>query len=899
MNFFQRIGSWMMGGEAKNAAAMVSAWQNHQPVYGEVNYNALARRGYRRNELVFACVNYRAQSAATTALRLYDRRNVEIADHPARQLLQQPNPLMTEFDFWQWTIGMSDLGGAAYWLKERSRNGRVIGLWPMRTDCVTPIANTATGIEAYQYTINGTDDTYPANDVIAFTNFDPLNAFNGWSPAQVAGRLIDVDNNTTDYLKIFFQNSAMVRGVLKVKNKLDDSQAARLRAKWRELYGGVSNWGDVAVLDSDAEYLQMGSSFKDMDFGNLDARIEARICMVFGIPPILIGAKVGLDRSTFSNYSEARLSFWQDTMMPIYKHLADEFALGMRDEFGDSPIAMFDMSNVPALIELRIARLKAAQDSWQNGVMTRNEARALAQLPAAQGGNMFIDAPETLAANTTSAPAGKKSAMIGNATEHKKKHAYKRDLIARAFELRFREAAQAVFAEESRIVLKALGNGKKAADTDWGGIGRAIELALEAGKDEWRKAFAPLIQLILSDTIDQISADFGIAFDVNNPFVQVFIDTYVPKFADMVVSSTRNALVTDMLQKAQDEGLSIPDLARLIRGKYEQWDATRSTVIARTETIRSSNAGALAAIRDVGIDKKQWLATNDTRTRPDHRHADGQIVGVDEAFVVGGEKLQYPGDPDASAKQTIQCRCTVIPIVDGLEQPVSPQAAEPQSYKPGDGAKVSAALANTAKGSTKKEIDLAIKLLDAVHADGDLPEIPIGQNASKSSYGVYTRSLYDVAKDIKISSLGDHKRLTTWHEIGHFIDHKGLPGAGFTTQNAGNELTKAWFDAVQNSKAAKTLAGLKYKTELVYKTEDGKEIAMRVNRQYVSYSISAIEFWARSYAQYIATKSKDTEILEWIEDQARSVYPTQWEQDDFAPILAAIDGMFLKLGWIK
>lgn len=652
----------MMGGEAKNAAAMVSAWQNHQPVYGEVNYNALARRGYRRNELVFACVNYRAQSAATTTLGLYDRRNVEIADHPARQLLQQPNPLMTEFDFWQWTIGMSDLGGAAYWLKERSRNGRVIGLWPMRTDCVTPIVNTTTGIEAYQYTINGTDDTYPANDVIAFANFDPLNAFNGWSPAQVAGRLIDVDNNTTDYLKIFFQNSAMVRGVLKVKNKLDDSQAARLRAKWRELYGGVSNWGDVAVLDSDAEYLQMGSSFKDMDFGNLDARTEARICMVFGIPPILIGAKVGLDRSTFSNYAEARLSFWQDTMMPIYKHLADEFSLGMRDEFGDSPIAMFDMSNVPALIELRIARLKAAQDSWQNGVMTRNEARALAQLPAAQGGNMFIDAPETLAANAPSAPAGQKSAVIGDVTEHKKKHAYKRDLIAQAYELRFKTAAQSALEDEQKAILRGV-RAEKKTDVDWDQLKKVIEGALSQSTNNWRDLFAPLIRLVLTDTVDQISADFGVSFDLSNPFVQVFIDTYVPMFADRIISSTRNALVTDMLQKAQDEGLTIDELAKLIQGKYAQWDESRSTVIARTETIRASNAGALAAIQDAGIEQKQWLATNDTRTRPDHRHADGQIVGVDEAFIVGGEKLQYPGDPDASAKQTIQCRCTVIAIV--------------------------------------------------------------------------------------------------------------------------------------------------------------------------------------------------------------------------------------------
>lgn len=664
MNLIQRIGNWMAGGETKNAAAMVPTWQNHQPVWSEVNYHGLARRGYRRNELIYSCVDYRAKSAAATSLRLYDDREAEIINHPARQLLKRPNPMTTEFDFWNMTIGISDIAGRAYWLKERSRNGRVIGLWPLRPDHIVPIVDTLDGVEAYRNEL--VDEVYPARDVLAFTNFDPLDLFNGWSPTQAASRLIDIDNNTADYLKVFFQNSAMVRGVLKVKNRLDDSQAARLRAKWRELYGGVSNWGDVAVLDSDAEYIGMGSNFKDMDFGNLDARTEARVCMVFGIPPILVGAKIGLDRSTFSNYAEARLAFWQDTMLPIYKHLADEFALGMRGEFGDAPTAAFDMNNVPALIELRVARLKAAQESWQNGIATRNEARRLAQLSSVEEGDVFIDD----ASASSPQPADREKAQNTKTaddphavTEHKKKHAYKRDLIAQAYELRFKSAAKSAFEDEQRIILKGV-RAEKKSDVDWEQLKKVIEGALSQSTNNWRDLFAPLIKLVLTDTVDQISADFGVSFDLNNPFVQVFIDTYVPVFADRVISSTRNALVTDMLQKAQDEGLTIDELARLIQGKYTQWDESRSTVIARTETIRASNAGALAAIQDAGIGTKQWLSTNDTRTRPDHRAADGQIVGASEAFTVGGEKLQYPGDPDASAKQTIQCRCTVIPIVD-------------------------------------------------------------------------------------------------------------------------------------------------------------------------------------------------------------------------------------------
>lgn len=41
--------------------------------------------------------------------------------------------------------------------------------------------------------------------------------------------------------------------------------------------------------------------------------------------------------------------------------------------------------------------------------------------------------------------------------------------------------------------------------------------------------------------------------------------------------------------------------------------------------------------------------------------ADGQRVGVDEAFTVGGEKLMFPGDRShgASGWNIYNCRCSV------------------------------------------------------------------------------------------------------------------------------------------------------------------------------------------------------------------------------------------------
>ena len=60
------------------------------------------------------------------------------------------------------------------------------------------------------------------------------------------------------------------------------------------------------------------------------------------------------------------------------------------------------------------------------------------------------------------------------------------------------------------------------------------------------------------------------------------------------------------------------------------------------------------------VDKKEWLTALDERTREWHTEANGQVVGINEKFIVAGEELDCPGDPAASPENIINCRCTLI-----------------------------------------------------------------------------------------------------------------------------------------------------------------------------------------------------------------------------------------------
>lgn len=96
----------------------------------------------------------------------------------------------------------------------------------------------------------------------------------------------------------------------------------------------------------------------------------------------------------------------------------------------------------------------------------------------------------------------------------------------------------------------------------------------------------------------------------------------------------------------------------------ETW-RNRAMTIARTETIRAYNAGAMGSgLRAQELEQapmiKEWLSTEDSRTRLEHREADGQKRLLLEPFQVGDSLLMFPADPLGDPDQVIQCRCTML-----------------------------------------------------------------------------------------------------------------------------------------------------------------------------------------------------------------------------------------------
>lgn len=668
--------------EGKATGGLLTFGLEGAPQYPAADYAGNARAGYEKSDIVYACIMERATTAPQAVLRVYDADGEEVPDHPLRAVVARPNPLMSEFELFELTIIHLDLAGNAFWEKVRDRTGRVVELWPLRPDRVEIIPSPRRGVGGYVYRLGAETYTYPAEDIVHFKYPAPLNDFWGMPPLRAALRQIATDNEGTDLTKLLLQNRAIPGVVITTQQALDEATTRRLTARWRERFGG-NRRGDPAFLQAGMDIKTVGLNMQDLAFPDLRNVAESRICGVFGVPPILISAKVGLDRSTFANYEEARRSFWEETISTLHRRLADRIAADLLIEWDATGTlsVRWDTSGVTALAEYQARTWARARDGWNDDLLTRAEARALIGYPVDDARDQVFKSELTARRVVTVGDDGaaegqaKRRASATAGVERKAadgltllRQVLGRRSAGEAFAEAFTDAARDVFRRIGRDV-RAIVDGRKAIDPQ---EAESIAAALSQASGAWRQmafdAFAPLLTDAITTAATLAAAEVGIAFNLENPFALEFVQGYTFRFAESLAKTSRDAL-REVVARAQRDGLTIDELRRALQDEVAAWSDARAEQIARTETIRASNQGAKLAYRQAGITEIEWLAVDDSC--PYCKALDGRRVSIDATFLQLGDVF-HPEGADAPLVVTYEdidappahpnCRCTIVPV---------------------------------------------------------------------------------------------------------------------------------------------------------------------------------------------------------------------------------------------
>jgi HK97 family phage portal protein len=379
-------------------AARPPSWQLNKPIWPKRNIQTYTDQGYSVLALVFRCIGILAQSIAQAPLRVYqDTPNgpEPVDNHPLRQLILRPNREGNEARFLGQVMMTMATAGFCVIEKERAAAGRVIALWPINPAYCKPIQR-ADALPDWEVRVPGYDPVIlNSDDCIAITFADrPDLSPTGISPIEVILREVALLNLQTDFLKAFFDSGAMPVYALIPRadaGEMTQAQADVIKEKWRQRYAGIHAAVEPAILAGIEDVRRLSFDFDELAYTDLRDISDNAICQAFGVHPNIAGTRYGLERSTFTNYKEARDAFYQDTVSHFWNRIEDALHRGLMHEF-DTRLGRylkFDTGDVVAMQEDVLPRWQWAVTALNAGGITTHQFARLCDLEPV-GNDVFL-----------------------------------------------------------------------------------------------------------------------------------------------------------------------------------------------------------------------------------------------------------------------------------------------------------------------------------------------------------------------------------------------------------------------------------------------------------------------------------------------------------------------------
>lgn len=672
------------------------------------------RRLYKIQRDVYRCVWVISNGMASLGKRIIRvHSNGDKEDVTASKdfdILRDPSPYMSEYDFWENTSGFLELAGEAPWGMVLDGRGRPIEINPLRPDKITVIPSPSKLIDHYQFSNGGVKFRMEKDEVVFLKYWDPNNDYRGLSPLRAATLGLELELKAMKSNLGMIDNGGNPSGVLSYVDgeELDDDTWDRFKHDFREQYQGPSKRGSMMLLRGNMKWERMGLSNDDMQFALLLESAGDGVGEVYGVPPAL--RMKFKEASKLANAAEQHKIFWDDTMRPKGKKMAAMITKDLLPRLSNIPgiIFEFDFSDVLALqpniteaaeqmakgIEhgaafpddfrehiLRLPRLNTPESTslYQlstliplgttlSGQKRQDESPTGDVRSLAAGVNLTEKFDKILGRVFPGIDVGK---TLSIAEEAKEVLARRWDesqevkalgslvLLRDRWAEKFEKGIALVFAGMGRELLASL-HGRRAF---WGTVGRdgidatAFDFDIAGFVERLESVGRENLAGAVRDAANDLAADVAGTYDFNaDPIAQQYVNvrsTEYSKLAGRWTSEHINA----MLRSAIDESLTIDETAALIGDFFEKSAANQAAIIARTETVSAANHGRVRSMESNGFNWHMWATMRDERVREKHTQMDGEVVAIDKAFSNGS---MVPDD--------IMERCYTIPQREGPKE---------------------------------------------------------------------------------------------------------------------------------------------------------------------------------------------------------------------------------------
>lgn len=596
----------------------------------------------------------------------------EVPVSPIIDILYKPNPLQTKSEFWRVLVVNYKLSGECFVQiirDERTQEPKMlVNLNPKDVE----VSLSDTGEVKYKYTtINGEIKNLSAEDIIHIKNPNPNSQLRGFSILRPLLSRIEAEIKATEYQSNLFGKNGNPDGVLTVKGSSTAEQLKAIKTAFYNSFRGKNESNRVAVVGGDANYTPLDSSGRTLDFIASKNNVRDEVFMALGVPKSLITT----DDVNRANADAGLQQFMQFTIAPMFKMILEvmneRFVI---PNYGEQ----FYLDTEKLVTEDKDQLIKEVQVGV-NRWLTVNEVRQRFGYEPIEGGDT-INASSQYNFNDPSTQQPvlqnafklrpnlyKKLLYTEKFAQFRLKRQYAKIVADPVFKVKFSNAVNSV-RDKGELVLK-----KESKKFFREQLGRVLKKVEEVGehittagdifdgieeKKNAERYILPIYQNIAVQAGNVALLPTKMLTGKANNFVMNSVlfkklEHRANLFSESVTDKTFET-ISMIVADNMDKG--IPEIKRALKTAFEDMSSTRAERIARTEAGYMTSLGSEMAYQESNVvSGKQWLTTGDERVREEHVQNDGQIVGLYDAFSNGEH---FP------AESSINCRCTISPVVD-------------------------------------------------------------------------------------------------------------------------------------------------------------------------------------------------------------------------------------------
>ena len=598
---------------------------------------------FQKNLYVYRCVSFVAEKSAEIPIYLKNKKTEEYIE---TELLKKPNQEQNISEFTEQVAGCLELYGNCFIYKVQV--DEFIELHILNPELVTVVHNFLGSIIGYEYSGYTSKYNYTKDEVLHLKKLDFFNQNKkAISPILPLEQKIKTEQSIETWNENTFKENLRPSAIITTNETLSDDEFKRVKKNINDTIGTYNNRKPLFIDGGEFDYKQISINPSELDFMNAKKMNREDICVAFGVPPILLGL---MDKASYNNLSESRVIFFENKIIPFMEKFTKaltEFIYPNGEYY-----FYYDLQKTPVFAEMRAKKAEEAKSYFAMGVPfdVIND-------------HLELGFPEFEKSDVGYLPMGLTPTYMKTKSVLQNKYLNLKTPEAREMQKKFMDTEFTKIENINKKIVKS-------------GFDEAIksinpeELSANYENDFtqiFEKTAKALIENTvyyfgkqLETTINQAELkikrfEYQYNFDMFDPIINSFITDEAIRQAGLWNTST-NVRMKQVITAGFKDGLSIYEISEKLKDDFI-FSSARAERIARTETTSCANFGLeQSAKQSTLIEKKEWLSAKDELVRESHIFVDGEKIGLDDSFSNG---LTRPGDPEASADEIVNCRCSL------------------------------------------------------------------------------------------------------------------------------------------------------------------------------------------------------------------------------------------------